>query len=223
MRYNPKPEREIPWQYIRNKDQAERLNQTLAQGEIPDFSPTVAYFGDPMVRDVVTSYRMWAYINKEFSHFLARAMEKEFGDNATYLEIMSGMGWLAKGLLEADLSGIYIATDLEPPEDAVFPVSKVDAVEAIKTHRDNIDAFVISWPPYDDPIIEACVDEIPSKSKIIYIGEGPGGCCGTAKFFKETERVFPWNAPTPDHWDLAQEALYTWPGMHDHLSLFYKI
>ena len=144
MRFNPVPEKEIPWEYFttqQSKEVAKRLEETLLRGDIPDFVPPYMGFDGSFLRYVCTAFRMWAYINQEFCQNLARAMESEFGPNATYLEIMAGMGWLAKGLIEADLKGIYIATDFKPPNDAVFPVSKIDAVEAVKKHRDDVDAF----------------------------------------------------------------------------------
>ena len=137
MRFNPQPERKIEWGDFthaaqQDKDTAKKLEETLLQGLIPDFIPQGgggwggASF---LIRQICTAFRMWAYINQEFSNNLARAMESEFGPNATYLEIMAGMGWLAKGLMQADLKGIYIATDAYPPDDAVFPVSSIDAAE----------------------------------------------------------------------------------------------
>lgn len=245
MRLNPQPERAVDWQYIRSSlelyarysrysadellNHADELYQALLKGDIPDFYPP----NNRGFRDIATSFRMWAFINKPFCSALAAAMEASFGPNATYLEIMAGTGWLAKGLIEADLKGIYIATDLEPPDDAVFPVSKVDAVEAIKKHEANVDAFVVSWPPYNDPIIEKCLDVMPVGAKLIYIGEGYGGCTATHGFFKRTTDFFKgsWDdvrnkfiLQSPEHglWYTANQALFVWDGIHDCLGLLAK-
>jgi len=249
MRINPKPEREINWDYIRYdaasmagyhtgssewsqkvitqaKEDANTilrhskiLYETLLAGEIPDFDP----INECSLRKLVNSFRMWAYISKQFAQALAKAMEATFGPNATYLEIMAGTGWLAKALIEADLKGIYIATDLNPPDDAVFPVSKIDAVKAIINHRNNIDAFVVSWPPYQDAIIEKCLDVMPPGAKLIYIGEDYGGCTATYDFFKRIRSAFE-SITSPEHqlWLDADKKLFVWGGMSDYLDLKIK-
>ena len=92
-------------------------------------------------------------------------------------------------------------------------------LRAVKKHKNDIDAFVISWPPYDSPAIEYCIEQIPSGKKIIYIGEGRGGCCGTDRFF---DMVSDLRWPDTLPFELAADSLFSWGGINDRLYLVEK-
>ena len=47
--------------------------------------------------------------------------------------------------------------------------------------------FILSWPPYEDPIAERIWDALPMGSVLLYIGEASEGCCATDDFFRKTE------------------------------------
>src|SRR5690606_33976279 len=69
------------------------------------------------------------------------------------LEVMAGRGWLAKAMREHGVT--WVATDDHSWwQSSVAEVEKLDAVEAVKTYRDQVDVLAISWPPYNDPIAE---------------------------------------------------------------------
>lgn len=161
-------------------------------------------------------FLMFAYIHQGLTQALARALEAEFGDNGAYLEIMAGAGWLAKGLLEADLHGIYIATDLEPPADSVYPVNKVDARDAIIKHRYVIDCYLLSWPHMDEDAAIA-VQEIPSGRPVVYFGEW-GGCCGTPSLFEQLEVI----RELPPPWAAVRQQYWHWPMFKDQFFLCRK-
>lgn len=94
------------------------------------------------------------------------------------LEVMAGRGWLAKAMREHGVT--WVATDDHSWwQSSVAEVEKLDAVEAVKTYRDQVDVLAVSWPPYNDPIAERVIAAWPHGKPIIYIGEGAYGCTGT--------------------------------------------
>jgi len=165
-------------------------------------------------------YAMYAFIHKKLTDALARALEADFCDNqpceATYLELMAGCGWLAKGLHESGLQGNYIATDIDPPIDTVFPqIEIIPAIDAVIEYRDKVDCYLLSWPEMDDAAA-AAVAKIPSGMPVIYMGEW-GGCCGTPELFQQLQ-PFPLTSPW---WQRAANEYFNWPALRD--SLYYCI
>lgn len=214
---NPLPEVQLLIEELPIEQQREGLwlAEILLAGKIPSRVPN---FNSTGLRAIATSFRMWAYIHHQMVKHLARAMAYEFGPYATYLEVMAGGGWLAKGLYDSYLTGIYIATDIRPPEDPVYPVYEIPSVEAIIKHRDSIDAFVISWPLKDDRVMHEIIEYIPVGAKIIYLGEPRGHNCASEEFFDRTEMV----STKVRQWDLARRNYFSWNKTHDSIYLLEK-
>lgn len=70
------------------------------------------------------------------------------------VEVCAGAGLVAKVMKARGLD--WTATDLDPPDDAVTKVLKLDAVEAVKTL--NPDVIFSSWFPLGNPIDKAVAD-----------------------------------------------------------------
>lgn len=96
---------------------------------------------------------------------------------------MAGSGWWL--WLLSQLGVDCIGYDANPPSHGGNTYHKVgiehvdvlraDAVDAVTVHSDR--TLLLSWPPYDDDI-GARVLRAYAGRRVIYIGEGEGGCCG---------------------------------------------
>ncbi len=107
---------------------------------------------------------------------------------------LAGSGWWACLLSQA---GVWVtATDQNPPDGTGanhwhrgtthVHVGRMDAVDA--AHMASPDrTLLLSWPPYDSTIGGDILAAYPG-SRVIYIGEGWGGCCGDDSMFEAFER-----------------------------------
>ena len=72
------------------------------------------------------------------------------------------------------------------------------------------------WPPYDDPFAYKSLSAFRGN-KLIFIGEGAGGCTGDDDFFNLL--CSQWQEVTnigPEDW----EGIPNWHGIHDRLHLY---
>lgn len=130
---------------------------------------------------------------------LCRALAEFIGDRKV-LEVMSGLGCLAKGLRD---EGVEIkATDnftydrysnRDQRSDAfIDDIENIDAVEAVNKYGKGYDLLLISWAPYGNPIDYKVLTTMRSVNKdmeIIWLGESVGGCCGSDEFFNNAECI----------------------------------
>ncbi len=109
---------------------------------------------------------------------------KDYIGDKKVLEVMSGRGFLAKGLAE---QGVFVKAtdDLSWPnmKDPLTEIDNISAIEAIKKHGKDFDILLISWPPYNDYAINEAIQHWGAKKEILYIGEDDG-CCANEEFFK---------------------------------------
>jgi hypothetical protein len=70
--------------------------------------------------------------------------------------------------------------------------------------------LLLCWPPYDEPMASECLESFRGR-RIIYVGEGDGGCTGDDGFHR---KLF-------DEFTLEQTvSLPQWPGIHDRLGVW---
>lgn len=139
------------------------------------------------------------------------------GGYAPLVECGAGTGYWA-ALLRA--RGVdTLAYDLAPPGAGrvndfhrgrpwteVLPGSSVAAAAG---HPGR--ALLLCWPPYDDDSASYAVLRAFRGDTLLYIGEGPGGATGTARFHEEVGL----------NWRTAEQvALPRWPGLRDKLTVF---
>lgn len=130
---------------------------------------------------------------------------------------MAGTGYWASVLAQ---SGVDVAaSDLHPPTlggkanhwhmdvAAYCPVFRADAADAVTAHPDR--TLLLSWPPYDRPVTH--ILDAYRGNRLIYIGEGWGGCCGDDDMFAAFERG--WT-------QVAEHTPVQWDGMHDQIQVF---
>ena len=176
--------------------------ERLKNGEIPDRFPhlhsTTFYYN---YKDDCNAMGMWGIVDKQTATKLASIIGQR-----SVLEVMAGVGWLAKALSE---QGVNIkATDNLSWQERhnhtkIHRVYRMRAETAVKKHGHKYDILLVSWPPHgNEDFVKAAELWGPNKD-IIFIGEGEGGCTGSDKFWwhfkiKKTLRI--------PHW----------PGIHDY-------
>ena len=134
------------------------------------------------------------------------------------LEIMAGNGALTKALRDERVK--IIATDDQSwgekawfDENAWTPVENLDALDAIRKYGKETDYIICSWPPYENPIAYQALllmREVNSNCKMIYIGEGMGGCTADDKFHESAIYV------DDPEFEKAVKNFQRWKGLHDN-------
>lgn len=140
------------------------------------------------MKTILNQFGMWAIVDLTWTKELANFL----GDRRV-LEVMAGVGWLAKALKEHGID--VVATDDASWQDChtlaqggqtVTEVGKLDALDAVKANP-QAEVLVVSWPAYKDRAIVDVCDEWGCERPIIYIGESSGGCTACAEFFDHFE------------------------------------
>jgi len=176
----------------------------------PDFSDIDCMLSDAVDRAIMLSrlrivrgYGMWSLVDSKWTGDLAGWIGER-----KCLEVMSGAGWLAKALSEHGVR--VIATDFDASgrwggQSKVHPVELLDALTAISRYPD-VEVLLVSWPPYNNPVIEQVAKKWGAKRPIAYIGEACGGCTATEVFCK--------------HFSVSEKlTIPRWPRIHDEVML----
>jgi hypothetical protein len=88
-------------------------------------------------------------------------------------------------------------------------VGRLDGVGSVRRHPDR--TLLLCWPPPDDDAASWSVLRAYRGDVLLYVGEGPDGPAGTARFHRETAL----------NWTVTDEvAIPTWPGLRDRLTVF---
>ena len=160
----------------------------------------------------------WAIPSKEAIEGI-----KKFVGNNKVIEVGSGLGLWAKLLQDA---GVHVtATDLSlnplseegkgnryiDTTNTFTDVEEIGNIDAIEKYRDH-SALLMVWPPYDDPMADESLKAFQGD-KLIFIGEGQGGCTGGEGFF----------CTLANEWtDRGYINIPNWDGIHDYIHLFTK-
>ena len=148
-----------------------------------------------------------------------KPLSKWIGDRPC-LEIMAGSGMLSYFL---SLYGVKIrATDNFSWKNTSwfikneFSVENLDCIEAIRKYGRDVKFVICSWP-YMDNNAFLCLQEmrkVNPKCRMIYIGEGMGGCTANDNFFETAEYI------DLNTFDKAVSKYSIWEGIHDNIFLF---
>ena len=133
------------------------------------------------------------------------------------LDPLAGTGYWAHLLGQ---HGVDVhASDLNPPGSdgnhwhragvTYAPIEADDAVDSTRAHGHNR-TLLLSWPPYDNPLGWDIVHAYQGD-RIVYIGEGWGGCCGDDGMFRLFEC---------DWVEVARHAPVQYMGMHDFVTVY---
>ena len=128
------------------------------------------------------------------------------------VEIGAGTGYWAS--LIAAAGGDIVAYDPQPYEngwcDGYWFDVHVGDEKAVLDHQDR--ALFLCWPPYAEPVAENAL-KLYKGNKVIYIGEGHGGCTGTDEFHDALGK----------DWQLIESVwLPQWEGLHDDVELYVR-
>jgi len=140
---------------------------------------------------------------------------KDFAGGQTILEVGAGLGLWAKLLKDSGVSivptDLSLKNDYVAKKDPYINVEEIGHLEAIQKYGHHKILMMI-WPPYDHPMANETLKAFKGK-KIIFVGEGRGGCTGCDNFFKELEK----------NWvETDYIAIPNWLGMHDSLMFFVR-
>lgn len=109
------------------------------------------------------------------------------------------------------------ASDIAPgnnpwAEDSHYSMESIDA-RASAYQAGPRATLLLAWPPYQSPIGHQILRAFRGD-RIIYIGEGAGGCCGDDQMFRELDRAWrevAWHRP-------AQ-----WEGIYDYVTAYRRV
>jgi hypothetical protein len=129
------------------------------------------------------------------------------------LEIGAGTGYWTYELQKAGVD--IIATDIEPTDQNHYkftkfwvPVEQLDGVAAVEKYPGR--SLLIVWPDYT-ATWSADVLKAYKGDRVIYVGEGGGGCTACDEFHDYLD----------EHFILTDElGLYQFSGIHDRLEIW---
>jgi hypothetical protein len=168
----------------------------LVHGNIPEKLPEgIAWKREARYRtrdDFSAETASWVMIDKIRGHlrehgiyplvsldWIRKIADKIKGDKC--LEIMAGSGWLGGSLKEMGVD--VISTDISPVRVCdKWEVLKMNAVKSVKSVP--FDTLIVSWPPYSESGATQALKKLKVGTRIVYIGEGDGGCTGDDEFHK---------------------------------------
>lgn len=133
------------------------------------------------------------------------------------LEIMSGCGSLSYFLEEKGIECITTDNNLWGDKWSIMwkePIN-IDAVNAIKKYGKDVDYIIMSWPMMDNTAFECLktMRKVNPNLKMIYIGEGKGGCTADDSFFDLVDSEY-----KQEYLDLGFLSYF---GIYDEISVIY--
>lgn len=137
--------------------------------------------------------------------------------NGRLLDPLAGTGYW--GWLLAQYGADVLSFDALPPAAGEnhwhksgaehVPVQRGDGAEMAAAHGANR-ALLLSWPPYDSPD-GADVLRAYTGDRVIYIGEGDGGCTGDDRFHEMLRKE--WT-------EVAGHRPVQFMGIHDYVTVY---
>ena len=203
------------------KMKVDEIRRKLVNKIIPDKFPNevIKSFATMMFRDEVVKLMGFALISNDW----VLPLSKWIGDKKC-LEVMAGSGALSYALKEQGVD--IIATDncswnlsdwFDKNKSNWTEVENIDAIEAVEKYGKEVDIIFMSWPYMDDTAFKVLekMREVNPNCKLIYIGEGSGGCTANDNFFKSIKIV------EEEAFKLAMSEFKNWQSIYDRPMLIY--
>lgn len=159
-----------------------------------------------LLRSKLVKRYSWAIPNQEAIDLLVNA--------GPLIEIGAGMGYWAWMIRQ--MRGDILAYDIAVPGQSINDQcgektwTKVDEGGPTKIggHPDRV--LLLCWPPYSSSFAFDCLKQYRGD-KLIYVGEGWGGCTGDDAFHNALE----------DGWQVTDSVdIPQWMGVHDRLTVW---
>jgi hypothetical protein len=171
-------------------------------------------------RDELTRKFAWAIPDPDTIAFIVEHSQ-------SIVEMGAGTGYFAWQLSQLGID--IVAYDANPPDISLenhyhrpvnqdgeptgetretFFAIQQGTPETLEQHSDR--TLFLCWPPYDTEMASQCIEHYHGN-RIIYIGEGNGGCTGNDAFH---ERLY-------EEWEqIAKHLLVQWSGIHDRAYVY---
>jgi len=180
------------------------------------------------IQDIVNDYGLQSFYMREtycdkYSYAL---ITKDFIEDLTgiiggktAIEVAAGPGWLSYWLRKRGARVILTTDNMSwhKNEERIFApgITKGDAAETVL--KTNTDFVILSWP-YMDKMASKIWEAMAPGQKMVYIGEGEGGCCADDTFFSmvlasDEEGL---------NWEKRVKSLLQWQGLHDRCHVLEK-
>lgn len=192
------------------------VQPSVAPSEFHWEGPQVARFkfdwveGDPPILDRSDYVHKYAWSITDPASVVFVATHAHHG----LVDPMAGTGYWAYVLAQLDVE--TVCYDLHAPDENHWhsgmepwvDIEQLDATLSVVKHPDR--TLMLAWPPYSDDIGARTVNAYRGD-RIIYIGEGHGGCTGNDLLHDVLEEE--WN-------ELAEHRPIQWWGLHDRITVY---
>jgi len=196
------------WEAVRTK---------ISPGEFPWETPCIARFRlgdlgggvewgkDYLDRREFVNRYAWSVTDPGSVRFVATY------SRCSMIDPMAGTGYWAYLLKQLGID--VVSYDSSPGENSWsmgmwVPVKPGFAECVVDDHPDRV--LFLSWPPYNEPSAFRTLREFQGD-RVIYIGEGVGGCTGDEDFHELLESE--WH-------EIASHRPIQWWGLHDDITVF---
>jgi len=211
----------------------EEIKTHVGRGILWDAGPTVSWLGmdyrhrgfDPKLRldrfEFCCKYS-WAVPDPDSVSFVAQYLAPKA------VEMGAGTGYWAWMLAQLGID--VIAYDNAPPDKVFtnawhspyvpgtyrfshqamptyYPVREAHTSK-LQEHPDR--ALFLCWPPYGDPMAAECLQSYQG-CRLVFIGEGEGGCTGDDTFFEILRAE--WH-------EVAEHRIVQWDAIHDYIWVY---
>jgi len=166
--------------------------------------------GDPPILDRTPFVKMYSWT-------ITDPRSIEFVRTVAYhgiVDPMAGTGYWAYVLGQVDVD--VVCYDEALPEENHYhkgaepwvDIEQLDAALAVVKHPDR--ALLLAWPPYSEDVGVRAINAYKGD-RIVYIGEGHGGCTGSDAMHQILD----------EEWrQLAEHTPVQWWGLHDRITVY---
>ncbi len=149
------------------------------------------------IRSLAIQFCGFALVTEALLNGLVKDMENytdKPADKINVLEVGCGLGTLACGLRKHGVNVIAVdnfkrfafGSSFSVDNAWIDDIINMDQVDAVEKYCSDVDFIIASWPECNNDItrVLTTMRTINPKTRMIYCGEGYGGCTATDEFFE---------------------------------------